>query len=128
MDQGRELVTGEKVRVWEDKRLPTPSTYRVSSPRLFMDPDIRVRELMNKDEACWKSEVLTTLFLPHEVDVIRSVPLGYRLPEDKLIRAFSSNGLFSVKSVYYGALEIARPENYGSCSEGSKEKWFWKMI
>ena len=116
------------MRVWEDKRLPTPSTYRVSSPRLFMHPDIRVRELMNKDEACWKSEVLTTLFLPHEVDVIRSIPLCARLPEDKLIWAFSSNDLFSVRSAYYGALEMGQPENYGSCSEGSKEKWFWKMI
>ena len=93
-----------------------------------MDPDIRVRELMNKDEACWKSEVLTTLFLPHEVDVIRSIPLCARLPEEKLIWAFSSNDLFSVRSASCGALEMARPENYGSYSEGSKEKWFWKMI
>lgn len=85
-----------------------------------MHPDIRVRELINKDEACWKSEVLTTLFLPHEVDVIRSIPLGARLPEDKLIWALSSNGLFSVRSAYYGALEMGQPENYESCSEGSK--------
>ena len=122
------IGNGKKVRIWEDKWLPTPSTYRVSSPRMFMHPDIRVGELIDKDEACWKIEVLTTLFLPHEADVIRSIPINVRLLEDKLIWALSPNGLFSVRSAYYGALELSQIGNYECCSEGSKMKWFWKMI
>ena len=79
------IGNGKKVRIWEDKWLPTPSTYRVSSPRMFMHPNIRVGELINKDETCWKIEVLTMLFLPHEADVIRSIPISVRFLEEKLI-------------------------------------------
>lgn len=122
------IGNGQKVRIWEDKWLPTPSMYRVSSPRLFMHPDIRVGELINKNEACWETEVVTTLFLPHEADVIRSIPISVHLLEDKLIWALSPNGSFSVRSAYYGALKLSRTGNYGSCSKGSKVKWFWKMI
>ena len=93
-----------------------------------MHPDIRVGELIDKDEACWKIEVLTMLFLPHEADVIRSIPTNVRLLEEKLIWALSPNGLFSVRSAYYGALELSQIGNYECCSEGSKMKWFWKMI
>uniref|UniRef100_A0A7N2N032 Reverse transcriptase zinc-binding domain-containing protein n=1 Tax=Quercus lobata TaxID=97700 RepID=A0A7N2N032_QUELO len=62
------IDNGDSVRVWGDKWLPTPSTYKVSSPRLFLHPDTRVGELINKEEACWNSEVVDNLFLPHEAE------------------------------------------------------------
>lgn len=109
------IGNGEKVKIWGDKWLPTLSTFRVSSPRLFLDPDSRVGELITAEETSWNSEAISAPFMPHEAEVIRSIPLSIRLPEDKLIWAPSFNGLFSVRSAYYGALEMGRSGNGGSC-------------
>lgn len=109
------IGNGEKVKIWGDKWLPTLSTFRVSSPRLFLDPDSRVGELITAEETSWNFEAISALFMPHEAEVIRSIPLSIRLPEDKLIWALSFNGLFSVRSAYYGALKMGTSGNGGSC-------------
>lgn len=41
-----------------------------------------------------------SLFLHHEVDVILQIPLNPFWPEDKIIWSFTSNGAYTVKSVY----------------------------
>ncbi|XP_075665081.1 uncharacterized protein LOC142634682 [Castanea sativa] len=52
------IGNGEQVRVWGDKWLPSPSTYQVSSPKLFLSADTQVCEFINKEEATWKIDVL----------------------------------------------------------------------
>ena len=94
------LGNGESIRIWGDKWLPKPSTFMVSSPRLFMPQDMKVGELIDKAEASWKTGVVDALFLPHEAEIIKAIPISSNLPEDKLIWAWSSNGAFSVKNAY----------------------------
>ncbi|KAK9985868.1 hypothetical protein SO802_030819 [Lithocarpus litseifolius] len=122
------IGNGDSVRVWEDKWLPTATTYKVSSPRLFLDPDTWVGELINKEEACWKTEAINSLSLPHEAEVIRGIPISSRLPEDKQIWALDSKGIFTVKSAYYGAIALSRSGSVASLSDISREKRFWKLI
>lgn len=83
----------------------TPSTFKVSLPRIFMHLDTKVGELINKEDACRKSGAINTLFLPHEAEVIRSIPISTHLPEDKKIWALKPKGLFMVKSAYHEALD-----------------------
>ena len=98
---------GEHIRVWGDKWLPSPSTFKVVSPRLFMHADIRVSKLISHEPVGWKMQVIDTLFLPHEVDIIKSIPLSTHSPPDKLIWATTTNGLFSVHSAYKVAMEAS---------------------
>ncbi|XP_075660665.1 uncharacterized protein LOC142630550 [Castanea sativa] len=63
------LCNGEKIRIWGDRWLPKPSTFMVSSPRLFMPQDMKVRELIKKEEASWKVDAVDALFLQHEAEV-----------------------------------------------------------
>ena len=58
------IGNGESVKVWGDKWLPNPTTVKVVSPRGFMHHDTKVGELINKEEAYWKPEVLNALLLP----------------------------------------------------------------
>ena len=74
---------GEKIRIWGDRWLPKPSTFMVSSPRLFMPEDMKVGELLNKEEASWQVDVVDALFLLHEAEVIKVIPISSHLPEDK---------------------------------------------
>lgn len=48
----------ERVRVWGDKWLQTPSTYQVTSPRMFLQVETLVCDLIiDRENACWKTEV-----------------------------------------------------------------------
>ena len=71
--------------MWEDKWLPLSSTYKVVSPNIFLHAVTRVSELIDSASANWKSFVIDALFLSHEAETIKSIPLSSRLPEDKLI-------------------------------------------
>nr|POE88885.1 hypothetical protein CFP56_47438 [Quercus suber] len=55
-----------------------------------------VSELIDKENASWKTEVVDALFLPHEVEVIKSTPLSVHLLADKQAWACSSNGVFTL--------------------------------
>ena len=94
------LGNGENIQIWGDKWLPKPSTFMVSSPRLFMPQDMKVGDLIDKEEATWKVGVVDALFLPHEAEAIKAIPISSNLPEDKQIWAWSTNGVFSVKNAY----------------------------
>ena len=110
---------GTNIWIWGDKWLPTASTHKVISPQHFMHLDTGVSELINLETTSWKSVVLDILFLPHEVEAIKSIPLSSRLPNDKLIWAASLNGLFSLRSAYTLAVKLSYPTNYGASSDNS---------
>ena len=40
-------------------------------------------ELIDKENASWKTEVVDAMFLPHEAEVIKNIPLSVHLPADK---------------------------------------------
>lgn len=122
------IGNGEQVHVWGDKWWPSPTTYQVTSPKLFLSVDTRVRELINREEATWKTEVLNVLFLPHEADLISRIPLSSWMPADRQIWALTSNGMFSVRSAYYGALQLYKAENGGTYLDDSLNRSFWKRI
>ena len=117
---GMRWRVGNGTNIWilGDKWLPTASTHKVISPQHFMHLD-RVSELINFETASWKSVVLDVLFLPHEAEAIKSIPLSSWLPNDKLIWAASLNGLFSVRSAYQLAVKHFYPTNYGASSNNS---------
>ena len=100
-----QIGNGFNVQVWKDKWLPSSSTYKVVSPRLNSPADLRVSELIDSDNRCWNLHLLQQLFLPFEVEEIRSIPLSNSPPPDKLIWTGTSNGLFTVRSACKLAME-----------------------
>ncbi|XP_050248972.1 uncharacterized protein LOC126696245 [Quercus robur] len=95
---------------------------------LFMPQDIKVGELMNKEEASWKVDVVNALFLLHEAEAIKAIPISSNLLEDKQIWAWSTNGAFSVKNAYWVASQMSLVDSSSSSSDGSQEKSFWKRL
>nr|XP_023870298.1 uncharacterized protein LOC111982908 [Quercus suber] len=87
-----------------------------------------VSELIDKENASWKTEVVDALFLPHEVEVIKSTPLSVHLLADKQAWACSSNGVFTVRSAYWVAVEMSKGVGNGACFDGRQNRKFWRMI
>ena len=65
---------GASIHVWEDRWLPIPSTYKVTSPRMFLQADTRVQELINEATAEWKSSVIDALFVLMKLISLRAYP------------------------------------------------------
>ena len=116
------------IKIWEDKWLPTSPTYKIQSPRLFLQSDTRVGELINKENGCWKMEVLDSLFYPHKAEVIKGIPLSTQLPRNKLAWTASSHGRFTVSSAYILAEKLAQSAHLGSSSDNSQVRRFWRKI
>ena len=119
---------GERIQVWEDKWLPLSSTYKVVSPNLFLNGNTRVSDLIDSSSASWKVSVIDVLFLPHEAELIKSIPLSSRLPKDKLIWALSPNGQFSVRSAFSLVVSISQAIGRGASSDAGLVRRFWKKV
>nr|XP_023912496.1 uncharacterized protein LOC112024088 [Quercus suber] len=92
---------GRLIHIWEDKWLPTPTTYKVvSPPPQNFDNFPMVSTLIDYDSRRWKVDLVKSLFLPFEASLILNIPISYNLPEDKIIW-----GLLDISDV---ALDVLR--------------------
>ena len=87
-----------------------------------------VADLIDSNTTKGKNEVIDSLFLTHEVDLIKSIPLSATLPADKLVWAVTNNGKFTVGSAYRLAVSLFKPKNHGTTSDGSLLRKFWKKV
>lgn len=71
--------------------------------------------MINSESTSWNSVVTDALFYPHEADVIKSLPLSSRVPQDELIWAMSPNGSFSVCRAY--TLVVKCSSRFGAFGE-----------
>ena len=119
---------GRDVKVWGDRWLPGSSSHRVISPRLFLHEETQVGELIDTEVMRWKSSMVDSIFLPHEAEAIKSIPLSVRSPPDKLVWAETTNGKFTVKSAYHLAIRISSSSTRGSVLNCSLLRRFWKSL
>ena len=119
---------GRRIHIWEDKWLPTPSTYKVITLPKPINDFPMVLALIDNETKRWKSEVIRTIFLPFEENTILNIPLSYNLPEDKLIWMGNKKGEFTVKSAYYVALSLVETKEYGECLNGDQRTPLWRKI
>ena len=82
-----------------------------------------VSALIDKDTRRWKVDLVKSLFLPFEANIILNLPLSYNLPEDKIIWVGNRKGDFKVKSAYYIALNVVETKEEGESSEGDSKAW-----
>ena len=115
-------------RIWLDKWLPSPSTYKVSSPISILPQDARFETLIDLETRIWKSELVQQVFLPHEADIICGIALSASLPADKKIWAPTMNGLFSVRSAHKIARELGPRVITREMSDGTRLRSFWKQL
>ena len=77
--------TGEKIKIWKDRWLPSPSTYKVVSLSHILDENATVDSQICEDTKKWNFALLNRIFLPHEVETIQAIPLSNCKPNDVLI-------------------------------------------
>lgn len=119
---------GRLIHIWEDKWLPTPTTYKVIAPHRLFDDFLMVLALIDHKSRMWKVELIRAMFLPFEANTILNMPLSYNLLEDKLIWTGNRKGDFTVKSAYYIALSLVEAEEKSESSSSYPRNPLWKKI
>jgi hypothetical protein len=87
---------GSQIRIWKDRWIPQPTTYRVRSSPQLLDLDATANMLINKDTKWWDLSMLESNFNKEEIQLIQSIPISYTNRKDVLIWKGTTNGLFSV--------------------------------
>ncbi|KAF5444913.1 hypothetical protein F2P56_034005 [Juglans regia] len=121
---------GQHIRIWGDKWMPTPSSYMVQSPVSSLGQEAFVADLIDETSGCWKYDLVRETFNREEAALICTLPVSRMSLVDKLFWGPAKNGLFSVKSAYYVAMELKRQlGGEPSAEKGSDMVWknMWKL-
>ena len=87
-----------------------------------------VANLIGSSIAKWKTEVIDSLFIAHEAELIKSIPLSATLPIDKIVWFETTNGNFTMRSAYKLAASLFKSRSCGTTSDGSLLRKFWKKL
>ncbi|KAJ0007435.1 hypothetical protein Pint_29767 [Pistacia integerrima] len=121
---------GSKARIWQDKWLPSSSSFKIQSQCLGMDPEAKVATLIDPQSKSWKLDLLKDLFSESEVNTICQIPISIFNRLDKIVWRCSQNGLFSVRSAYHLQVESqlsSRGQSSSATNENKKWKKLWKL-
>lgn len=94
------MGSGESIRVWLDSWLPSCEHPRILSPLVDSFELAREEDLIDSVSKQWRSSLLQGLFNPHEVDLIKSIPLCRSYSYDRLIWPYTSSGQYKMQSGY----------------------------
>ena len=67
---------GRKVNIWHDRWLPSPDSFKVISPQRHNTDVEKVAQLIDSEAGTWKAKFIREVFLPHEAEIILSIPLS----------------------------------------------------
>ncbi|XP_062014012.1 uncharacterized protein LOC133730441 [Rosa rugosa] len=93
-----------RVSIVSDRWLPCLIGFKVVSP-VSLPRHQKVESLFMASGA-WDVPLLKSIFLPHEADMILSMPIGLRTVPDKLVWHFTKTRVYTVKSGYWVARDM----------------------
>ena len=92
------------------------------------DPEATVDKLICGESMTWNIPLLHSMFLPRDVEWIKSIPLSKWKPSDVLIWNGTKQGTFSVKSAYKLLYSQQTAAEASSSSSGNTAPTFWSSI
>ena len=104
-----------------------PSTFKVITIPQITEDYPMVSSLINLDSRWWKTDSVRALFLPVDADTILKIPLSFNLRKDRIIWIGNKKGEFSVKSVYFIAINLLESSEVMECSSSDPFLPLWKL-
>lgn len=83
MESGVE--NGSKIRIWNDKWIPSPSSFQVLSLIKNPNDSALVLDLLEKGGLGWNKPLVLDTFWPEGAEVILNISVSKRSGEDKII-------------------------------------------
>jgi hypothetical protein len=132
----KRIGTGEETLIWDTNWLPRDGLLRPLSCMLdstVHEPPTLVSELIDDMSMTWDQELLGTVFLPMDAELIANIPLSTRRQSDFWAWHYERNGLFSVRSAYRMLINTSEQrsawlEDRSGSSRVSEEEKGWSML
>lgn len=128
------IGNGVGTRIGEDPWLPLPKYFKPVTPLTEDWKQQPVSSLIDEHTRTWNYELVYSLFQTQEAKAITRLPLSRFGAADKRVWHWTRNGMFTVKSAYYVALEVLQDKNRcasgrGETSGTSRTPWnkLWKL-
>ena len=88
---------GKHHNLMGDKWLQPPACFMVCSSVVEPFKEAKIYDLIDQSQGCWNANLIAY--------AICSIPLSPRLGAAKIIRHFTKQGIFTVRTAYYVALK-----------------------
>uniref|UniRef100_A0A0D3AMS7 DUF4283 domain-containing protein n=1 Tax=Brassica oleracea var. oleracea TaxID=109376 RepID=A0A0D3AMS7_BRAOL len=129
--EGDEKIhSGYEVRVWEDPWIPTRPARPAIPVAPVMNPNMRVSDLINQDSKEWEEGTLENYVHPGDIPLIRSMAISSTHRQDSFCWEYTRNGHYTVKSGYWVAQNLLKPDEEKLIVEPSITKlqaFAWKL-
>lgn len=123
-----QIGLGEGVRVWCDKWVPKPTSYRIVTSEEACPNVALVYDLINRVSMEWKAKLIRSCFKEKDADAILSIPLSLHRSKGRMIWAETPSEKFTAKSAYRLAYEENRDGGKADCLNPSARKKVWKGL
>lgn len=84
---------GKSIRIWKDKWILSPTTYRVQSPPRVLDETATISSLIDTNTKWWNYALLEQIFSREEMQAVQSIPLSATDQADALIWRGTAKGI-----------------------------------
>lgn len=126
------ICNGRNMHIWNDKWILVTETYKVMSPKVpIRGGGEMVSSLLDEESRAWNTKLVQNTFLPHEVDVILSIPISSIAPRDSQVWAETPNDIFTVNSTYKVASKLLKEakemDNNPGFSVHTKMRALWDL-
>ena len=116
---------GVSINVWNDRWLPHPTTFKITSPPcIFLPESAIVSALIDDTVGEWKHGLINAAFLPQDANKILSIPINKNRNRDRQVWAYTPKGSFTVNSAYKLALSLHSQNTTGSPSTSRDQSAF----
>jgi len=118
---------GTKINIWGDRWIFSPHLNSIQSPIRILNKDAKVSEIIDQNSRWWNIPLIEQIFPAETAEKICSLAISPGTVQDRLIWAYTANGIFTVRSAYH--LELDRKARYqGGSSLGPHQSPMWKII
>lgn len=70
-------MDGAFIKIWQDKWLPTSTTYMVQTPKRILAENARVKKLIDENTRWWNVSLIHEVFNAEEAISICQIPLSH---------------------------------------------------
>ena len=121
-----QMGNGASIDIWPDKWLNGPSTFKVlTRPNILLDQSL-VSLLIDSEIGGWCDPLMRQVFIATVVQSILSIPLRVRIPQDRLVWAFTPKGNFTIRNAYKIVVAESMETLMEGTSNGENHKSFWR--
>ncbi|KAF5442887.1 hypothetical protein F2P56_035499 [Juglans regia] len=121
------IGNGNIVKIWSNKWLPTPTSYKSQSQPKVLCLEATVNSLIDQETHSWNIPLVQNIFTPEEAAIISRIHVSACNSNDKQVWRCTKNGLFTVKSAYH--LQVSLNDNkMGQASDTSNHEALWNRL